>query len=115
MRRFFPLLCLAALGCVGAEPPAAAEPPADLRTRTTGDDWPGFLGPLGTGASREKGILTPWPAKGPRVVWQKEVGVGYGMPAISRGRLFQFDRHKDRARLSCLNAETGDFLWKFEY
>jgi outer membrane protein assembly factor BamB len=115
MRRAFPLLSLLAFGCVGAEPPAAAEPPADLRTRTTGDDWPCFLGPLGTGVSREKGILTPWPAKGPRIVWQKEVGVGYGMPAISRGRLFQFDRHKDRARLSCLNAETGDFLWKFEY
>jgi outer membrane protein assembly factor BamB len=37
------------------------------------------------------------------------------MPAISRGRLYQFDRHGDRARLSCLNSETGGFLWKFEY
>jgi outer membrane protein assembly factor BamB len=118
MRRFLPLLGLVALGCVGAEPPAAAdpaEPPADLRTRKAGDDWPGFLGPRGTSVSDEKGIIAPWPAKGLRVVWQKEVGVGYGMPSVSRGRLFQFDRHKDRARLSCLNAETGDFLWKFEY
>ena len=114
MRRAFPLLCLVALGCAGAEP-AAADPPADLRTRQAGDDWPGFLGPLGTSVSREKGIVTPWPDRGPRIVWQKEVGVGYGMPSVSRGRLFQFDRHKDRARLSCLNAETGDFLWKFEY
>ena len=37
------------------------------------------------------------------------------MPAISRGRLFQFDRHGDQARLSAFESETGKFLWKFEY
>jgi outer membrane protein assembly factor BamB len=118
MRRFFPFLCLVALGCFGAEPPqptVAADPPEDLRTRKTGDDWPHFLGPLGTSVSTEKGIVSPWPAKGLRMVWEKEVGVGYGMPSISRGRLFQFDRRKDRQRLSCLKAETGEFLWKFDY
>jgi outer membrane protein assembly factor BamB len=109
---FFALLILGCGAPTAAEP---AEPPADLRTRQAGDDWPGFLGPLGTSVSREKGIVTPWLDRGPRLVWQKEVGVGYGMPSVSRGRLFQFDRHKDRARLSSLNAETGDFLWKFEY
>ena len=113
-------LALLTLGCglpdpTSAAPPPDDAPPADLRTRKAGDDWPRFLGPQGTSVSAEKGIVSPWPAKGPRIVWEKEVGVGYGMPSISRGRLFQFDRHKGRARLSCLNAETGDFLWKFEY
>ncbi|HEX5269133.1 MAG TPA: PQQ-binding-like beta-propeller repeat protein, partial [Gemmataceae bacterium] len=113
------LLALLTLGCgvsgpTPAAPPADA-PPAGLRARETGDDWPRFLGPQGTSVSAEKGILSPWPAKGPPVVWQKEVGVGYAMPSISRGRLFQFDRHKDKQRLSCLNAETGEFLWKYEY
>jgi outer membrane protein assembly factor BamB len=37
------------------------------------------------------------------------------MPSISRGRLFQFDRHGNQARLTCLHSETGAFLWKFEY
>jgi outer membrane protein assembly factor BamB len=37
------------------------------------------------------------------------------MPSISKGRLYQFDRHDDRATLSCLRSETGEFLWKFEY
>jgi outer membrane protein assembly factor BamB len=112
------LIALLTLGCglpatTAADEPA--DPPEDLRTRKTGDDWPGFLGPLGTSVSTEKGIIAPWPANGLRVVWHKEVGVGYGMPSVSRGRLFQFDRHKNRARLSCLKAETGEFLWKFEY
>jgi outer membrane protein assembly factor BamB len=115
MRRLLPLSCLIALSCGHAEPPAAAEPPADLHTRKTGDDWSRFLGPLGTSVSNEKGIIAPWPARGLRIVWQMRVGIGYGMPSISRGRLFQFDRLKDRARLTCLNAETGSSLWKFEY
>jgi outer membrane protein assembly factor BamB len=114
------LVALLTLGC-GLPDPTAAAPapddplPTDLRTRKTGDDWPQFLGPKGTSVSDEKGIVSPWPAKGPRIVWEKPVGVGYGMPSISRGRLFQFDRHKDKQRLSCLKAETGEFLWKFEY
>ena len=47
--------------------------------------------------------------------WQLELGTGYGSPTISRGRLFVFDRVEKQARLRCLNAETGDALWKFEY
>jgi outer membrane protein assembly factor BamB len=87
----------------------------DLRTRKTGSDWPGFLGPTGNSVSPEKGILSPWPKQGLRIVWQQAVGKGYGMPAIHKGRLFQFDRHGDKARLSCLKSETGELLWKFEY
>lgn len=98
----------------GESPPRASNVP-DLRTRKEGCDWPGFLGPEGTSVSPEKGIISPWPKDGLRIVWQMKVGTGYGMPSISRGRLFQFDRHQDRACLSCLNSESGEFLWKFEY
>ena len=41
--------------------------PRDLRTRKTGVDWPCFLGPTGDSVSSEKGILVPWPKKGPRL------------------------------------------------
>src|SRR5262249_38394259 len=53
---------------------------------SSGSDWPGFLGPLGTSVSPEKGIIAPWPKKGLRIVWHKQVGTGYGMPSISKGR-----------------------------
>jgi outer membrane protein assembly factor BamB len=60
-------------------------------------------------------LIATWPAAGPKLVWQQRVGVGYGMPAVSRGRLFQFDRHGDQARLTCQRVETMEELWKFEY
>jgi outer membrane protein assembly factor BamB len=87
----------------------------DLGTRKQGEDWTAFLGPTGDSKSRETGIIANWPREGPRIVWQQRVGVGYGMPAISRGRLFQFARFGKQARLECLQSETGAPVWKFEY
>src|SRR5262245_23584012 len=107
------LVALAALGAGAAR--ADDSPKPDLGTRKAGTDWPKFLGPTGDGKSSEKGLITPWPAEGPKIVWQKALGVGYGPPAVSRGRLYEFSRHLDTARLICLNSETGEELWKFEY
>jgi outer membrane protein assembly factor BamB len=89
-------------------------PVTDLRTRKSGDDWPQFLGPTGDSRARETGILTDW-SKGLKILWHKELGQSYGMPAISRGRLFQFDGMPERARLSCMESETGRELWHFSY
>ncbi len=87
----------------------------NLAKRRQGFDWPQFLGPTGDSKSREKGILTNWPEAGPRLVWQRKIGEGYGIGSVSRGRFLQFDRYGDLARLICLNAETGEELWQFEY
>jgi outer membrane protein assembly factor BamB len=89
--------------------------PTDLWTRARGEDWPVFLGPTGDSKSSETGIVTDWREKSLRLVWQKDLGTSYGAPAISRGRLFQFDRFGNFARLYALNAETGEELWRYEY
>ncbi|HZT81418.1 MAG TPA: PQQ-binding-like beta-propeller repeat protein, partial [Gemmataceae bacterium] len=122
------LVILLALGCgtqqaapppgrrAEAKPPAA--PPREAKPAPAGrpgSDWPGFLGPKGDSTSPEKGILSPWPENGLRIVWRKRVGAGYGMPAVVGKHLYQFDRHGDRARLSCLDRLTGGEVWKFEY
>ncbi len=78
-----------------------------------GSDWPRFLGPLGASVSTEKGIV--WPAAGPKILWHKELGTGYGMPTISKGKLYHFDRNGKNARLTCMNARTGESLWTYEY
>jgi outer membrane protein assembly factor BamB len=44
-----------------------------------------------------------------------KLGMGYCMPAVSRGRLFMFDRALGQARLRCVASETGKPLWDFTY
>ena len=83
----------------------------DIGTRSRGIDWPFFLGPNGDSKSPETGILKEWPKEGPKIVWQRELGISYGIGSVSKGRYYQFDRIGDRATLFCLNAETGKELW----
>jgi len=128
------LAFLALVGCGGPQTAAQSQtagPEADdprytpiayekvevpnLATRTGGEDWPRFLGPTRDSKSSEKGILTDWPDGGPKIIWKRSLGTSYGIGSVSRGRYFQFDRYGDHARLSCLNAETGELLWNWEY
>lgn len=104
---------VATLLCLGlvASQTAAAGPVAGR----PGSDWPSFLGPTGNSVSTEKGIITPWPRDGLRLVWHMKTGEGYAVPAISDGKLFLFDRHGENMRLSALERDTGKLIWKFEY
>lgn len=106
MRRVALLCCVGLLGCAGAREPAPKGP---------GSDWPGFLGPAGTSVSSEKGIISPWPKDGLRVVWHRRTFEGYAAPSVARGKLYLFERQGNTARLSCLKASTGEQVWKFEY
>ncbi len=120
MRR---LACWLAV-CVLVQSTACADEPSkrpgsapsrSTAAQSPGSDWPSFLGPTGDSKSTERGILTHWPSDGPPLVWQLPLGAGYGMPTVSAGRLFQFDRSGDRARLRCLESQTGKHLWTFDY
>lgn len=100
-----------ALLCMVLEPdryPATAQ-------SSTGVDWPRFLGPTGDSKSPETGIETNWDPNGPPIVWHCELGTGYGIGSVADGRFYQFDRHGDQARLTCLDSRNGRFLWKYEY
>jgi outer membrane protein assembly factor BamB len=98
----------------GAEPPSATPAASDLWTRSRGGDWPTFLGSRQDARSEEKGIRTDW-SGGLPILWRREIGEGYSAPSVAHGRLFLFDRYRDRARLVCLRAETGEELWRSEY
>jgi outer membrane protein assembly factor BamB len=108
-------ISLAIMGCSGQTAEPAQDKKSSGESGKTGSDWPCFLGPLGTSVSTEKGIITPWPKEGLKIVWHMKTGTGYSAPTISKGKLFLFDRHGKKARLSCFNSKTGEFNWKFEY
>lgn len=92
-----------------------AQAPTEAAAEAATFDWPAFLGPNHDSKSPEEGILTQWPENGPPIVWQRELGEGYGIGSISQGRYFQLDRIGEVARLVALNARTGELQWEFRY
>src|SRR5262249_7736748 len=55
------------------------------------DDWPQWLGPKRDGVWREAGILDRFPKGWPKVVWRKEVRLGYAGPAVATGKVYVTD------------------------
>ncbi len=102
--------------CIARDPVAAAEPKPlpDLSTRK-GEDWGEFLGPTGNGRSGLPDMQVPWPAAGPKLVWNCTLGEGYCAPAVARGRAIVFDRVDNTMRVRCLEAESGRPLWEHSY
>jgi outer membrane protein assembly factor BamB len=98
-----------------------------------GDDWPGWLGPKGDGVWREDGIVEKFPRGGPPVKWRVKIGPGYSGPAVAAGRVYVMDREAEKQpnprpgqpagrrgipgkeRVLCLDADSGERLWKHEY
>src|SRR5262249_8778831 len=74
------------VGCGhSAESGQEEKQPAPGVSANMGNDWPCFLGPLGTSVSTEKGIISPWPKDGLKIVWHKKIGTGYCAPTIRKG------------------------------
>ncbi|MBN2321735.1 MAG: PQQ-like beta-propeller repeat protein [Acidobacteria bacterium] len=79
-------------------------------------DWPQYLGPKRDSTSAEKGILRTWPKEGPKVLWTVPVGIGYGGPAVSGGKVYLLDRdEKVGDNLRCFDLSSGKELWNFAY
>ena len=79
-------------------------------------DWPGYLGPTRNSVSTEKGLLRTWPKEGPKVLWTAAVGIGYGGPAVSAGKVYLLDRDDAVGdKLRCLDLSSGKELWNFAY
>lgn len=95
-------------------------------------DWPEWLGTNREGVWRESGLLTKFPEGGPKVAWRMPIGAGYAGPAVANGRVYVMDRQlkeggkperkasgrvatEGAERLLCLDAATGNQIWKHEY
>ncbi|QDT53167.1 Outer membrane protein assembly factor BamB [Caulifigura coniformis] len=75
-------------------------------------DWPQILGPNRTGAAIDEKLADAWPAAGPVVTWEKEVGPGYAGLAVVGPRAYLFHRQGDFDVLEALDSTTGKTIWK---
>lgn len=99
-RRFFSLFTAALLACA---------------TFAHGEDWPRFLGPRANGTSLETGLLDKWTTNGPPLLWEKQIGTGYGAPSVLGNRLILHHRIGGDEIVECLDASTGKSLWHYAY
>ena len=78
-------------------------------------DWPQFLGPFRNGSTRITNLATQWPKEGPPVLWQRKVGQSLAGPIVSGERLILFHRVENKEIVECLDAKSGNELWKSDY
>jgi outer membrane protein assembly factor BamB len=94
-------------------------------------DWPQWMGLNRDDNWAETGIIEAFPANGPKVLWRKPVNGGFAGPAIANGKVFVTDyvrssgdekpaptkRNdlKGKERVLCLDAKSGEEIWKHEY
>lgn len=99
--------------------------------RVSADDWPQWMGPTRDGEYRETGLLDRFPADGPKILWETEVGGGYSGPAVSGDKVVLLDYVTEGGRafndpgqratlqgderILCFDAKTGKELWKVDY
>ena len=77
-------------------------------------DWPQWLGPDRTGHSSETGLLTTWPADGPPVVWERELGEGFSGISVADRRVYTMFSDRESEFAICLDEATGAEIWRFK-
>ena len=103
-----------------------------LLATATATDWPQWRGPNRDGIAP---VEIQWPEGGPKVLWKASVGSGYSSVSVANGRVYTmgndgkdigigekwrryeegYDREKDKDTVWCLDAKTGEVIWKYEY
>jgi outer membrane protein assembly factor BamB len=77
------------------------------------DDWPNWRGPNHNDQSTETGLLKRWPEGGPKQLWTNpRAGLGYAGIAIVGDQLFTMGLEDNQEFALCLNAETGEEVWR---
>jgi hypothetical protein len=84
--------------------------------RAAGADWPNYRGPDHNGISKETDWNSNWGAAGPKILWKKSLGTGFSTTAVAAGRVYNMGNSgKDTDTVYCLDAQTGQELWKYSY
>src|SRR5271167_4924770 len=77
------------------------------------DRWTQFRGPNGSGVDSATGYPVAFsPSK--NVVWKKTISYGQSSPVVAGGRVYLTASEADRLLTICLDAKTGEELWKRE-
>ena len=82
------------------------------------DDWPQFRGANQDGISKETGWTTKWSRRGPKMLWDAEIGQGSATVSVVGDRVYTMGtvgETNEADTVFCLNAKTGKVVWKHTY
>src|SRR5258706_3918432 len=75
-------------------------------------DWPQWLGPKRDGNSTETGLLTEWPAGGPKLAWKgTSLGNGFSSGSVVGGRVYTCGDREGASFAVALNESDGKVVW----
>lgn len=75
-------------------------------------EWPCFRGAQRNDINTETGLLSQWPASGPKKRWLSDkAGLGYSGYAIVADVVYTMGLHGDSEDLMAFNADTGELKW----
>jgi len=75
-------------------------------------DWPQILGPERAGVTAGDDLRRGWGDGGPRELWRRPMGSGFAAVAAVGDRLYTLDAPGDTEDAVCLDAATGEELWR---
>jgi outer membrane protein assembly factor BamB len=76
-------------------------------------DWPQWRGKNRDGLTTETGLLTSWPAGGPKVLWTVNgLGIGYSSFAIVNGRMYTQGQRGKQEFVIALDVKNGQKIWE---
>jgi outer membrane protein assembly factor BamB len=83
-------------------------------TTVAAADWPQWRGPARTAVSSETGLLSSWPAEGPKLLWRvADLGAGYSTPAVAGDRLYVLvNRGVEDELLQARSIVDGKLVWE---
>jgi outer membrane protein assembly factor BamB len=95
------------------------------------EDWPQWMGPGRDDVWSETGVIEEFPEGGPAVLWRRPISGGFAGPAVVGGKVYVTDYVKSSGdarpaptkrndlqgteRVLCLDAKSGEEVWKHEY
>src|SRR5579884_640406 len=77
--------------------------------------WTQWRGPHRDGVIRMNDLSTDWPKKGPPLLWEKPIGLGYSSFAVKNGRLYSLFKEGSKEVVACWCVENGEEVWRYPY
>ena len=93
---------------------AAARKTPETKQSKARYDWPSWRGPNRDGTSPETGLIRTFPDAGPKIIWRAKLGSGFSGLSVADGRVFTLFGEDGREKIVCLDADTGDEIWKVD-